>query len=149
MCGPYNASTWLQIDLMIRKIALISYYCSICSLPYLEMIFCQRFWKSQRTFLIFPGTDGIKGQMPQRSLKNDAGLKRFVWLAVATKQFTTKRIFFHNVLLPQADWRLKSLTLASFGSVPQAFGAFPIDLWQDYNYLWKLIGPKLTTSKGF
>ena len=49
----------------------------------------------------------------------------------------------------QVYLRLKSLAFAPFGSVPQAFGAFAIDLWQDYYYLWKLIGPKLTTSKGF
>ena len=59
------------------------------------------------------------------------------------------QIKFDLMQTDQVDLRLKSLAFAPFGSIPQAFGAFAIDLWQDYYYLWKLIGPKLTTSKGF
>lgn len=66
--------------------------------------FCQRFWKSQRTFLIFPGTDGINGQMPQRSLKNDAGqsyshTRTFILVGCQTAvKLTSRTIFFAPTL---------------------------------------------------
>lgn len=72
---------------MIRKIALISYYGPICSL-FGDDFFVKGFENLKEHFKFFQ-TDGLKGQMLQRSLKNEAGQKRFVCLAVATKQFTT------------------------------------------------------------
>ena len=52
---------------MIRKIALISYYGPICSL-FGDDFFVKGFESLKENFKFFQ-TDGIKGQMPQRSLK--------------------------------------------------------------------------------
>lgn len=53
MCGPYSAFTWLQIDSMIRKIALISYNGPICSL-FGDDFFVKGFENLKEHFQFFP-----------------------------------------------------------------------------------------------